>query len=350
MIIVRSQDIANTSRHVSGPGWDSKRMIVKSDGMGYSVHETRILEGTESHLHYKHHLETNYCIAGEGRGRRRGDGGDVPDPPGNDLRGRISTTNTPPGDQRRPPPRVRVSTRPSPEPRRTMPTEDTSPPRTDRVGVSRVRTCLQLALRVPNNYVERMLRHDQLRLTACLAHTTPGVTVELHCSNDEHLIVAHHRLDVHFSPCELRTALLADDRLGVPRFADVRGRRRRSPAACITSAAGSTNETMASVQNGGSRRSSVTTESVSCWPPTSSTCPTTPSMCGYCPTASSVPPRFASCAKESSSVESMRSHRGRWPHAWSTNCSAIYCRTPRRRGNHPMKRRCAAYSWICWAR
>ena len=66
MIIVRSEDIANTSRHVSGPGWDSKRMIVKGDGMGYSVHETRIVEGSESRLHYQHHLETNYCVAGEG--------------------------------------------------------------------------------------------------------------------------------------------------------------------------------------------------------------------------------------------------------------------------------------------
>jgi hypothetical protein len=66
-----------------------------------------------------------------------------------------------------------------------------------------------------------MLRHDQLRLIACLAHTTPGVTVELVCNNDERLIVAHHRLDAHFGPCELRTALLADDRHGMPRFADV---------------------------------------------------------------------------------------------------------------------------------
>jgi L-ectoine synthase len=66
MIIVRSEDIANTNRHVSGPGWDSKRMIVKSDGMGYSVHETRILAGSESRLHYKNHFETNYCVAGEG--------------------------------------------------------------------------------------------------------------------------------------------------------------------------------------------------------------------------------------------------------------------------------------------
>ena len=66
-----------------------------------------------------------------------------------------------------------------------------------------------------------MRRHDQLRLATCLAHTAPGVTIELVCSNDERLIVAHHRLDAHFSPCELRTAMLADDRHGVPRFSDV---------------------------------------------------------------------------------------------------------------------------------
>jgi hypothetical protein len=66
-----------------------------------------------------------------------------------------------------------------------------------------------------------MLRDDRIRLAACLAHTAPGVTVELSCCNDEHLIVAHHRLDAHFSPCELRTALIAEDQPGVPRFAEV---------------------------------------------------------------------------------------------------------------------------------
>ncbi|MCU1400853.1 MAG: ectC [Acidimicrobiales bacterium] len=66
MIVIRSEDVANTARHVSGDNWDSKRMIVKDDGMGYSVHETRILEGTESRLHYEQHYETNYCYAGEG--------------------------------------------------------------------------------------------------------------------------------------------------------------------------------------------------------------------------------------------------------------------------------------------
>ncbi|MBR8330171.1 ectoine synthase [Burkholderia ambifaria] len=66
MIVVKSADIANTERHARGPGWDSKRMIVKQDGVGYSVHETRVREGAELHLHYKNHFETNYCVAGEG--------------------------------------------------------------------------------------------------------------------------------------------------------------------------------------------------------------------------------------------------------------------------------------------
>jgi L-ectoine synthase len=29
-------------------------------------HDTVVKEGTEQRLHYKHHLEANYCIAGEG--------------------------------------------------------------------------------------------------------------------------------------------------------------------------------------------------------------------------------------------------------------------------------------------
>ncbi|MFJ3116766.1 ectoine synthase [Pseudomonas protegens] len=66
MIVVTSQEIASTSRNVSGPGWQSRRMIVREHGMGHSVHETRITEGSELHLHYKNHFESNYCIEGEG--------------------------------------------------------------------------------------------------------------------------------------------------------------------------------------------------------------------------------------------------------------------------------------------
>jgi hypothetical protein len=66
-----------------------------------------------------------------------------------------------------------------------------------------------------------MFRHDLIRLAACLAHSAPGVTLELVCCNEERLVVTHHRLDADFSPCELRTALIAEGQPGIPQFADV---------------------------------------------------------------------------------------------------------------------------------
>ena len=66
-MIVRSMaDVQGTSRDASGPGWRSARLVVKGDGVGYSLHETTVTEGTELHLEYKHHYESNYCFAGEG--------------------------------------------------------------------------------------------------------------------------------------------------------------------------------------------------------------------------------------------------------------------------------------------
>lgn len=66
MIVIHSADLTDTERHARGPGWESRRIIVKRDGVGYSVHETRVFEGAELHLHYKHHYESNYCMEGEG--------------------------------------------------------------------------------------------------------------------------------------------------------------------------------------------------------------------------------------------------------------------------------------------
>jgi hypothetical protein len=66
-----------------------------------------------------------------------------------------------------------------------------------------------------------MSRHDLIRLAACLAHSAPAVTLNLVCRNEDRLDVTHHRLDADFSPCELRTALLADSEPGLPQFADV---------------------------------------------------------------------------------------------------------------------------------
>jgi len=82
MIVVTSQEMAGSARDVSGPGWQSKRMIVREHGMGHSVHETRVLEGAELHLHYKNHFESNYCISGEGEVEHKVTGEVFPIKPG----------------------------------------------------------------------------------------------------------------------------------------------------------------------------------------------------------------------------------------------------------------------------
>jgi len=66
LIVTELRSLHGTSRHVRGSGWESTRLLVRADGMGYSVHDTVVFEGTENRLHYKHHLEANYCISGEG--------------------------------------------------------------------------------------------------------------------------------------------------------------------------------------------------------------------------------------------------------------------------------------------
>ena len=66
MIIQNKADLEGTNRDASGPGWTSLRLLVRSDGMGFSMTETQVLPGAVLQLHYKHHVEACYCIAGEG--------------------------------------------------------------------------------------------------------------------------------------------------------------------------------------------------------------------------------------------------------------------------------------------
>jgi L-ectoine synthase len=74
-MIVRSLDeIVGTEREVDSDNWTSRRLLLKDDGMGYSVHDTIIKEGTETHIHYRHHLEAVYLIEGEGEVETIADG------------------------------------------------------------------------------------------------------------------------------------------------------------------------------------------------------------------------------------------------------------------------------------
>ena len=66
MIVRHLDELTGSDREVEGPGWKSRRLLLASDGMGYSLNDTIILNGASLTLEYKHHFEACYCIDGEG--------------------------------------------------------------------------------------------------------------------------------------------------------------------------------------------------------------------------------------------------------------------------------------------
>ena len=69
MIVKHIFDIIGTRREVQDPAgkWISRRLLLKEDEMGFSLHYTIVKEMCELQLHYKNHLEAVYCISGEGQ-------------------------------------------------------------------------------------------------------------------------------------------------------------------------------------------------------------------------------------------------------------------------------------------
>ena len=70
MIVKALKDLLGTERDVSGPGWNSRRLLLASDGMGFSLTDTIIESGALLELEYTHHLEACYCIEGKGQIKR----------------------------------------------------------------------------------------------------------------------------------------------------------------------------------------------------------------------------------------------------------------------------------------
>jgi len=65
-VIVRDLDeVIGSDRDVAGEGWRSRRLLLRRDGVGFSLHDTTVAAGTELTLQYKHHLEACYLLAGE---------------------------------------------------------------------------------------------------------------------------------------------------------------------------------------------------------------------------------------------------------------------------------------------
>ncbi|WP_135501981.1 ectoine synthase [Roseovarius aestuariivivens] len=66
MLIRDFNELKNTDKSVSDAEWNSVRMLLADDGMGFSFHITTIKAGSEHVFHYKHHFESVYCISGKG--------------------------------------------------------------------------------------------------------------------------------------------------------------------------------------------------------------------------------------------------------------------------------------------
>lgn len=82
MIVKHLEDIVGTDDDVKGGTWTSRRLLLRKDGMGFSLHDTIIHAGTETYIWYKNHVEAVYCIEGEGEIETIPDGTVYPIRPG----------------------------------------------------------------------------------------------------------------------------------------------------------------------------------------------------------------------------------------------------------------------------
>ncbi len=82
-MIVRSlAELLGSDRVISATGWTSRRLLLRDDGMGFSLHDTEIDAGAELEMHYRNHLEAVYIIEGTGRIKDLDSGDEFPLSPG----------------------------------------------------------------------------------------------------------------------------------------------------------------------------------------------------------------------------------------------------------------------------
>ena len=76
MIVRTLAEAEQSERRIVSPdgNWESTRLLLKNDNMGYSFHITTIYAGADFRMHYKNHLESVYCISGEGEVETTEDG------------------------------------------------------------------------------------------------------------------------------------------------------------------------------------------------------------------------------------------------------------------------------------
>ena len=84
MIVRNLSEAEKTNRRIVSPdgNWESTRLLLKDDEMGFSFHITTIYENADFQMHYQNHLESVYCMSGEGEVETLADGKKHPITPG----------------------------------------------------------------------------------------------------------------------------------------------------------------------------------------------------------------------------------------------------------------------------
>ncbi len=80
MIVRQLSDAEQSNRRIVSPdgNWESTRLLLKDDNMGFSFHITTIYEGADFQMHYQNHLESVFCMSGEGEVETLADGKKYP--------------------------------------------------------------------------------------------------------------------------------------------------------------------------------------------------------------------------------------------------------------------------------
>jgi L-ectoine synthase len=78
MLIRHLDELVDSDRHVRGQNWESRRLLLRNDGMGFSLHDTIIHPGTSTRMQYLNHFEAVYCIEGTGSIRVMATGEEIP--------------------------------------------------------------------------------------------------------------------------------------------------------------------------------------------------------------------------------------------------------------------------------
>ena len=67
-MIVRSfKEVEGTDRHIKSESgtWESKRIVLAKEKVGFSVHETILYANTETSMWYANHIEAVVCTEGD---------------------------------------------------------------------------------------------------------------------------------------------------------------------------------------------------------------------------------------------------------------------------------------------